>query len=529
MTRRHPSRRFRAGTALAIVLTAVGCVRARPGPAPAPLRAARPNIVFIVTDDMTAEDLAHMPRAKALLAGHGLTFTRAFVTDSVCTPSRASILTGQYAHNHGALDNVPPLGGFKKFREERKEAATLAVWLQVAGYRTALVGKYLNGYPGSARSYVPPGWDEWFGVFFPEPYYDFGANHDGRVQPPGVPADAYQTDVLAARAADFIAGAPAGERRPFLLYLAPHAPHQPARPAARHESAFSDLRAPRPPSFDEEDVSGKPGWVRAQPRLSPEVVDRIDDLYRRRLRTLLAVDEMIERLLQAIAARGELDATYVFLTSDNGFQLGAHRLDHGKGDPYEESILVPLVVRGPGVPTGIREEPVLNIDFAPTMAELAGAATPAGVDGRSFAPLLQGRTPGRGRWRTDFLVEHWTTEEGGIPPYSALRSGEYLYVEYPAAERELYDLRRDPFEMHNAYAAADPALVDRLSRRLAALKACAGATCRDEPSRAARLPAPIGIRRPVPSGGASAIAGRPRDTAAAGPRSCRPPSSPCRG
>jgi N-acetylglucosamine-6-sulfatase len=465
--------------ALALVLAAVGCARAHPVVVPTPPPALRPNLIFIVTDDMSAGDLPHMPRVTSLLADHGLTFTRAFVSDSVCTPSRASILTGQYGHNHGALDNSPPLGGFKKFRESGKEAATIPVWLQAAGYRTALIGKYLNGYPASDKKYVPPGWDYWFGVFFPEPYLDFGANNNGRVERPGAQPEEYQTDVLAARAVDFVSAAPPGERRPFFLYVAPHAPHQPARPATRHESAFADLRAPRPPSFDEEDVSTKPGWVRAQPRLTPEVVERIDDLYRRRLRTLLAVDELVDRLIQALAARAELGSTYVFFTSDNGFQLGAHRLDHGKGDAYEESIKVPLVVRGPGVPAGVRDEPVVNIDYAPTLAELAGAAAPAGVDGRSFAPLLHGRTP-RGKWRTDFLVEHWTADEGGIPPYSALRSRAYLYVEYPEGEKELYDLLRDPFEMHNASATADPSLLDRLSRRLAVLKACAGPACRDE-------------------------------------------------
>jgi arylsulfatase A-like enzyme len=469
-----------AVVAVVAVLAPLGCARARPGPAPAPPRPVPPNLLFIVTDDMSADDLAHMPRAMALLADRGLTFTRAFVTDSVCTPSRASILTGQYGHNHGTLDNTPPLGGFKKFRQNGREAETLAVWLQAAGYRTALIGKYLNGYPGGEKSYVPPGWAEWYGVFHPEPYFEFGANHNGRIERRGEQSEAYQTDVLADRAVEFVGGTPPGERRPFFLYLAPHAPHQPARPASRHESAFSDLRAPRPPSFDEEDVSTKPRWVRAQDRLSPEVVDHIDDLYRRRLRTLLAVDEMIERLLQAIAARGELDATYVFFTSDNGFQLGAHRLDHGKGDAYEESIRVPLVIRGPGVAPGVREEQVLNIDFAPTLAELAGTVAPAGVDGRSLVPLLHPHPPARGRWRTDFLIEHWSAEEGGIPPYSALRSDEYLYVEYPEAERELYDLRRDPFELHSIHAAATPSLRDRLSRRLAALKACAGPTCRDE-------------------------------------------------
>ncbi|PYQ08414.1 MAG: hypothetical protein DMF82_01535 [Acidobacteria bacterium] len=469
------------GRALLLVLVAAGCARARPAAAPAPASPLRPNLILVVTDDMAAEDLDHLPRIKSLLVDRGVTFTRAFVTDSVCTPSRASILTGRYAHNHGALDNTLPLGGFKKFREDGREALTFAIWLQAAGYRTALVGKYLNGYPGSEHRYVPPGWDEWYGLFFPEPYYDYEVNHHGLLERHGdQPAD-YQTDVLAGRAVEFVSQLPSGgERRPFLLYLAPHAPHQPDRPAPRHEMAFAGLRAPRPPSFDEEDVSAKPGWVRAQPRFTPEVVDRIDDLYRRRLRTLLAVDEMIERILQALAARGELDSTYVFLTSDNGFQLGAHRLDHGKGDAYEESIRVPLVVRGPGVPPGTCEEPVLNIDFAPTLAELAGAAAPAGVDGRSFAPLLHGRAPAGGKWRTDFLVEHWTADEGGIPPYSALRSRSHLYVEYPEDERELYDLRADPYELHNVHAAADPSRRERLSRRLAALKACAGATCRDE-------------------------------------------------
>ena len=466
--------------ALALVLTGVGCARVPRTGVPAPPSPVQPNIVLVVTDDMAAADLAYMPRVKSLLGDRGLTFNRAFVTDSVCTPSRASILTGRYPHNHGALDNAPPLGGFKKFRQDGKEAATFATWLQAAGYRTALVGKYLNGYPGPERRYVPPGWDEWFGLFFPEPYYDYVANHGGRLERHGHAPEDYQSDVLAARAVDFVARRPLGGRRPFFLYLAPHAPHQPDRPAPRHDLAFADLRAPRPPSFDEEDVSTKPGWVRAQPRFSPEVADRIDDLYRRRLRTLLAVDEAVERLLQAVAAQDELDSTYVFLTSDNGFQLGAHRLDHGKGDAYEESIRVPLVVRGPGVPPVAREEPVLNIDLAPTLAELAGAAAPAGVDGRSLVSLLHGRRPPQGRWRTDFLVEHWTAEEGGVPPYSALRSDDSLYVEYQGGERELYDLLHDPFEMSNVYATAAPARVERLARRLAALKACAGPTCRDE-------------------------------------------------
>jgi N-acetylglucosamine-6-sulfatase len=470
------------GGTIALVLVAAACAPGRPAAAPAaPPPPLRPNLIVVVTDDMAAEDLDHLPRIKSLLVDRGATFTRAFVTDSVCTPSRASILTGRYPHNHGALDNTPPLGGFKKFREDGREALTFATWLQAAGYRTALVGKYINGYPGADHRYVPSGWDEWYALFFPEPYYDYEVNHHGLLERHGDQPPDYQTDVLAARAVDFVSQLPTGgERQPFLLYLAPHAPHQPDRPATRHETAFAGLRAPRPPSFDEEDVSAKPGWVRAQARLTPEVVDRIDDLYRRRLRTLLAVDEMVERILHAVAARGELDSTYVFLTSDNGFQLGAHRLDHGKGDAYEESIRVPLVVRGPGVRPGTCEEPVLNIDYAPTLAELAGTAAPAGVDGRSFVPLLHGRAPGGGKWRTDFLVEHWTADEGGIPPYSALRSSSYLYVEYPEEERELYDLRADPYELHNVHAAADPSLRERLSRRLAALKACAGATCRDE-------------------------------------------------
>ncbi|PYQ18292.1 MAG: hypothetical protein DMF81_25345 [Acidobacteria bacterium] len=195
--------------ALALVLTGVGCARVPRTGVPAPPSPVQPNIVLVVTDDMAAADLAHMPRVKSLLGDRGLTFNRAFVTDSVCTPSRASILTGRYPHNHGALDNAPPLGGFKKFRQDGKEAATFATWLQAAGYRTALVGKYLNGYPGPERRYVPPGWDEWFGLFFPEPYYDYVANHGGRLERHAHAPEDYQSDVLAARAVDFVARRPA--------------------------------------------------------------------------------------------------------------------------------------------------------------------------------------------------------------------------------------------------------------------------------------------------------------------------------
>jgi len=437
----------------------------------------RPNVILVLTDDLDLSGIEHMPSLRELFTQEGTTFTNAFVTTSVCCPSRATFLTGQYVHNHGVLDNRFPLGGFRKFFETGKEKSTIATWLKEAGHRTGLIGKYMNFYPQKVKAptYVPPGWDEWNGIFFPESYYEYQVNENGKVVYYAADEAEYQTDVLQQKALQFI-GKKASDPRPFFLYLSPFAPHAPARPAPRHGEALPGIRAPRPPSFNEEDLSDKPQWMQRYRLMDEELIAHTDDWYRRRAQTMLAVDEMLKAMVDALRAAGQLDNTYIVFTSDNGFQLGAHRMDHGKGDAYEESIRIPLIVRGPGVPKGATVDAmVLNIDVAPSLAELGGARAADFVDGLSFVSLLQGRKP-KG-WRKDFLVEHWTDEEDGIPNYAALRTTEHLYVEYPSGDRELYDLRKDPYQMQSIHQTA-PGVVKKLSARLAALKECRVASCR---------------------------------------------------
>jgi len=471
-----------------VALVTFGCQTAIRPPRTEPIAPGqKPNVILILTDDMDMSPLPYMTTLESELSDRGTTFSNSFVTDPVCCPSRVSTLTGLYVHNHGVLDNKPPLGGYRVFVNKGHEQAHIGLWMKAAGYRTGLVGKYMNRYPGVRNlEHVPPGWDEWHALFFPETYENYRLNDNGRINEFAETDEEYQTDVLSQRTLDFVKSTPSG--KPFFLYLAPFAPHAPAQPHTRHENALPGLKAPRPPSFDEEDVSDKPEWVQRLPRLSPQTAERTDDWHRRRVQTLLAVDELIAKLIETLRQQGQLENTYLFFTSDNGFQLGAHRLDHGKGDPYEESIRVPMIVRGPGVPAG-RTLPhsVLNIDLAPTFLALAGADPPHPLDGRSLTPLLGGRPPEPGKWRQDFLVEHWdsgktrqrdTEDDGGIPEYSALRTETHTYVEYPKTnERELYDLRKDPFQMQSIHGDASAARLEQLSKRLAVLRQCKGESC----------------------------------------------------
>jgi N-acetylglucosamine-6-sulfatase len=482
----------------------------------------QPNIVFILTDDLAVQDLnpntlKHMPNLRALIE-KGTTFDNSFVTNALCCPSRATILRGQYTHDHQILSNSPPLGGFEKFHYLGRENSTVATWLDGAGYRTALVGKYLNGYSGT---YIPPGWDEWHAISGNFLSNDLSEN--GRVASYD-PERYYLDDLLSKKASDFI-GSSAGPAppfyttwRPFFLYLATNAPHQPATPAPRDANAYPDARLPRPPDFDEKDVSDKPEWIRDNPPLSPEQKGYMKDLHRRRLQSMLAVDDMVGNLVKALKEQDALKNTYIFFTSDHGFHLGQHRLGAGKWTSYEEDIRVPLIVRGPGVPEGeTRDQMVLGNDLAPTFADLAGAKTPGFVDGRSLVPLLKDHPPPEKDWRQRFVVESvaerggasklslidestfaplltgdplpndWrrtsagsakASKEWGRPWMKALRTEDYLYVEYKTGEHELYDLRKDPYELHNEYDAAPSDLKRTLEAQLDALRQCHASQCR---------------------------------------------------
>ena len=399
----------------------------------------RPDIVLILTDDQRFDTLWAMPTVQSELVAKGVEFTNGYVSNPVCCPSRSSILTGKYSHSTGVNTNHPkqPFGGFPAFHD----TSTVATWLQEAGYRTALMGKYLNGY---GSSYVPPGWDRWFVTWDEGAYFDYTANDDGTLRSYGSDREDYGTDVLADQATDLIRSTDRGQ--PLFLYFAPHAPHGPATPAPRDEKRFSDLDVWRPANYDETDVTDKPGYIRSHRRLLESTQPSIDRFRRDQYRALRSVDRAVAKILDALTDTGRLSNTLIVFTSDNGMLWGEHRWS-SKMVPYEESIRVPFVVRDDARITTPRSDDrlVLNIDLAPTFADVAGIRATT-VEGRSLVPLLSSsRTP----WRTDFLMEHLNLGPGGVPTYCGVHSRRYVYVDYETGEEELYDLDRDPFQLTN--------------------------------------------------------------------------------
>ena len=435
--------------------------------------AERPNIVFILTDDLDSHDIQYLDGLRNIMAHNGTTFQRAYVSDSLCCPSRATTLRGQYPHNHGIRTNVAPAGGADKFRSTMKDQSTVATWLNGAGYQTKFIGKYLNGYN---QMYIPPGWDEWFGWL--GEYDNKKVNDDGQV----LQVQGHDTDLFANESVDFIRRASA-KPEPFFLNVWTRAPHQPAIPAPRYADRFESTALPRPPSFDEADVSDKPRFIRDLPRLSARKVSNMRELHQDRLASMLSVEDLLREVVAELRATGELDNTYIFFTSDNGFHLGQHRMTQGKRTAYEEDIKVPFMVRGPGVPVGrTLKHQVLNNDFAPTFARLAGVTPPSFVDGKSMVPLLGTSPPTVSNWRTGILTENWRTDAVGgtsdAPTYKALRTENFSWVRYANGERELYDMRNDPHQLHSRDPSKNRSLVRGLNNQLDRLATCDGPECR---------------------------------------------------
>lgn len=398
-----------------------------------------PSIVLIVTDDQRWDTMWAMPIVRSELAAKGISFENGFVSNPLCCPSRATILTGQYSHSNGVYTNQSgrPYGGFSAFDDR----STVATWLHDAGYRTAMLGKYLNGYEGP---YVPPGWDRWFATYENFGFYEYLATADGLVKPYGSGKHEYGTSVLVGEAERFIGSTPTDT--PLFLYFGPHAPHAPATAAPGDEHAFSDLPRWRPRSYDEADVSDKPEYIQRRIRLPGDVRAKIDAFRRQQYRSLLAVDRAVGAIVDVLEETGRLDNTLIMFTSDNGMAWGEHRWNT-KLAPYEESIRVPFVVRYDAAIRSPRtdEHFVLNIDLAPTIAAAAGVAAP-GVDGVDLAPLF---TDDEAPWRDDFLVEHLQKNEISVPTYCGVRTTEHLFVRYRTGEEELYDLQRDPAQLQN--------------------------------------------------------------------------------
>lgn len=448
----------------------------------------KPNVVVIMVDDMNMYALQYLDNVRSLLAEPGTTFDNSVVSYSLCCPSRATFMTGQYAHNHGVLNNKLPDGGYTKL----PAAETLPVWLSRSGYATGHVGKFLNGYGRADPTEIPPGWAEWYGSVDPSTYRMWGytLNENGVLRTYGSPEvedpALYQTDVYAGKAVDYIRRkAPADQ--PFFLSFAPLAPHgegaaggdlsqRNPRPAPRHLGALDDVTLPKPPSFDEPNVSDKPAAVRARPRIGAAAQARMQNVVLKgRLESLLSVDEAVAGIVAALRESGELDDTLIVFTSDNGWMQGEHRIRNGKVVPYEESIRVPLIMRGPGLPAGRHVKTLAsNVDLVPTILDVAGATPAITLDGRSLLPFVAdpAMIP-RG-----IVIENGPKTDG-TNWYVGLRAPRWKYIEHSTGELELYDLQRDPYELTSVH--ADPRYADTrqsLTSRLAGLRTCAGDACR---------------------------------------------------
>ena len=445
--------------AAAVSLAVVAAVAGTSAPPP-PARAAanRPNILVIVTDDQRADTLSVMPATRQWLADQGATFTNAFASTPLCCPSRGSIFTGRYAHNHGVTTNHNAT--------TMDPRTTVQSYLGRAGYRTAIVGKYFNGLRVRRD---PPGFDRW--AILQKGYRRATFNIDGRRER----FRGYSTDFISRTAAGIMEDFERRDARPWLMFVAPHAPHMPATPADRHEfSAVPEWD--QPPSVGE-DRSDKPTFV--ADRGPPQV--GFEGLRALQLRSLMAVDDLVARLMARMTRYRELNRTLVIVTSDNGYFWGEHGLDD-KRLPYLEGARVPLLMRWPGrVNAGVVDRRlVANVDIAPTVLEAAGFAGPPLVplDGRSLL--------GEGA-RERMLLEYWVDPPRmDVPSWAAVTTRDLQYVEYYDDDlqtitlREYYDLTEDPWQLTNVLGDGDeandptPEELNELQDTLAADRRCAG-------------------------------------------------------
>jgi arylsulfatase A-like enzyme len=515
------------------------CALAGGGAGDAGAQSVRPNFIVVMTDDQGPGMRRALSQVQRLIGDQGVEFTNALASFPLCCPSRATLLTGQYAHNHGAQGNNPRSGG--GYRALRDPERNLAAWLQASGYDTAFAGKWLNGLRTPRRA--PPGWDEWWGLVGSggeglSSFYDYDVfETGGETAHYGTGASDYQTDALTREYARPFIDAHATDPDPFFLWIAYHPPHnglgrndpagrrcssgppssrrgeQSAIPAPRHASRFANARLPRPPSFNEANLADKPSLIRRAPRLRAAEVERIERDYRCGLASLLALDEAVEGIVEELRGSGQLERTVILFTADHGVLAGQHRIKRGKNRPYEEAIKVPLLVRGPGVGPGARvRAPVANTDTAATILDLAGATVPdelgRTLDGVSLAPQLAGEPAARDRVVLIEGRDNTARSSRGfkVRSYVGVRTRRYAYFEHRRAgfrsigdgiaapigvgrttDRELYDLRRDPYQL--ASRDRDPRYADArrtLAGAVAELERCAGDRCVLE----AKIPAP---------------------------------------
>jgi N-acetylglucosamine-6-sulfatase len=447
-----------------------------------PVRPRRANVIFVLTDDLAWNLVPFMPHVVDLQR-RGMSFTRYFVTDSLCCPSRSSIFTGKFPHDTGVFTNTAPDGGYAKYEAAGNPHATFATLLSAAGYRTSMSGKFLNGYLPRQHG-ADPGWQHWAVAGDGYPELDYDLNLDGAVVHHGTADSDYLTDVLAGLGSQFVQGGSG----PFLLEIATFAPHAPYTPAARDLGTFHE-QVPRTPAFATQNTN-PPRWLAGRPPLTSVQIRNLDGSFNLRVEAVQSVDDLIGALEDTLVATGHDRDTYIVFSSDNGYHMGDHGLLAGKQTAFDTDIRVPLIVVGPGVPAGASSDAIVeNIDLCPTFAEIAGQDPPAGADGHSLLALWHGEQPDD--WRDFALVEHRGPElapmlaedpdnearVGQNPDsYEAIRTASSLYVEYLSGETEFYDLTTDPWEMTNTAGTLAPARAGKLHDALIAAKNCHGAS-----------------------------------------------------
>ncbi len=430
----------------------------------------RPNIVVIEVDDMRSDELQYMTKTVAML--QGTTFSQSYVSTSLCCPSRAAFLSGQYTQNNHVTNN----NSYKLLNHTN----TVATWLHNSGYFTGILGKYLNGYGCSSAQ--PPGWDHWQALCSNiYSMFKYTVMDNGIPTTYGTAQSAYQTDVLATRSAATIDEASASGK-PFFLWITPTAPHSGpgTRVASRYAKSLSTYTLPIGPSFSEANTTDKPAWVQGLTPISKAQKAKIQKAELNRLRMLLAADDLVAKVVNELTLTNQLANTEVIFTSDNGFMKGEHRIRTGKEVEYQESLSVPLVISGPGFPVATNNNVVMNTDLAPTIAAMAGV-TPARVeDGRSLLTIADGTTNWPNRAIRHYVTPD-STSDGGTPPHpiaNGIRARQYTYFEIGTGERELYDHASDPNELVNL--AGQPrykTLQAQLASMLSGMVGCSGAAC----------------------------------------------------
>jgi len=376
-----------------------------------------PNVILLLTDDQTLDEMRALPKTQALVGGAGVTFSRAYISYPLCCPSRVSMLSGQYMHNHDVRGNQLPSGGWGKFATNGTEEKALPTWLQTAGYYNVEVGKYMNGYLPVEDHPIPPGWDEWYGklseydanVIGGSIYFNYRLREDpplagglpcpggDPITPPGEPytcfydsrPENYQTDIVGDKAVNAIErlSGPGSPPKPFFMAVNFNAPHSPYVPAPRHDGAFAGGALQKVAGLNEKNIRDKPRFLRRLPKLGKGKLNQITERRRSRLEMLLSVDDQVERIMNTLVSEGQLDNTYVIFISDNGYFGGEHRIRQGKYLPHEPSSHVPLMIRGPGIPAAQTSETLVsNVDIATTIADIADAEPTIPQDGRSLLP-----------------------------------------------------------------------------------------------------------------------------------------------